>query len=47
VHSLSLLEPALPSVLGNSQAFTEMVGKVVALYSSGDKAGALATLARK
>ena len=43
VHSLALLEPALPSVLGNSQAFTEMVGKVVALYSSGDKATALAT----
>jgi len=43
VHSLALLEPALPSVLGTSQAFTEMVGKVVALYSSGDKAGALAT----
>jgi pimeloyl-ACP methyl ester carboxylesterase len=43
VHSLSLLEPALPSVLGNSQAFTEMVGRVVALYNSEDRAGALAT----
>jgi pimeloyl-ACP methyl ester carboxylesterase len=43
VHSLALLEPALPSVLGNSQAFTETVGKVVALYSSEDRAGALAT----
>jgi pimeloyl-ACP methyl ester carboxylesterase len=42
-HSLALLEPALPSVLGNSQAFTETVGKVVALYSSEDKAGAVAT----
>jgi pimeloyl-ACP methyl ester carboxylesterase len=47
VHSLALLEPALPSVLGNSQAFTEMVGKVVALYSSGDKAGAIARFAEE
>jgi hypothetical protein len=33
----------LPSVLGKSQAFTEAVEKVVALYSAGDKAGAIAT----
>ena len=42
-HSLALLEPALPSLLGNSQAFTETVGKVVALYNSEDRAGAVAT----
>src|SRR5262245_4466891 len=42
VHSLALLEPALPSVLGNSPAFTETVGRVVALYRSEDRAGAMA-----
>jgi pimeloyl-ACP methyl ester carboxylesterase len=47
VHSLALLEPGLPSVLGNSQAFTAMVGKQVALYSAGDKAGAIETLAEE
>jgi pimeloyl-ACP methyl ester carboxylesterase len=47
VHSLALLEPGLPAILGKSQAFTEMVGKQAALYGSGDKAGAIETLARE
>lgn len=38
VHSLALLEPALSSVLGNSQAFTDTVGKVAALQSASSHA---------
>ena len=47
VHSLALLEPALPSVLGNSQVFTEMVVKAAAMYSSGQKADAIETFAQE
>jgi pimeloyl-ACP methyl ester carboxylesterase len=47
VHSLALLEPALPSVLGNSQAFSEMVVKAAAMYSSGRKADAIDTFAQE
>jgi pimeloyl-ACP methyl ester carboxylesterase len=47
VHSLALLEPALPSVLGNSQAFSEIVRKAAALYGSGDKADAIETFAEE
>jgi pimeloyl-ACP methyl ester carboxylesterase len=47
VHSLALLEPALPSVLGNSQAFSEMLGNAAALYGSGNKAAAIETFARE
>jgi pimeloyl-ACP methyl ester carboxylesterase len=43
VQSLALLEAALPSVLGNSQAFSETVGKAAALYSSGRKADTIET----
>src|SRR5262245_1578701 len=47
VHSLALLEPALPSVLGNSQAFTEMVVKGAAIYKSGHKADAIESFAQE
>ena len=43
VHSLALLEPALPAVLGNSQAFGELVTKAAAMYGSGRKADAIET----
>ena len=41
VQTLALLEPALPSVLFNSPAFGAVMTKVISLYESGDKAGAL------
>ena len=41
VHSLALLEPALPSVLFNSPEFGKVAEKAGALYESGDKAGAI------
>ncbi len=47
VHSLALLEPALPSVLGNSQAFSELVVKAGAMYSSGRKADAIEAFAQE
>lgn len=45
VHSLALLEPALPSVLFNSPEFGAAFGEVGAKYASGDKAGAIETFA--
>jgi pimeloyl-ACP methyl ester carboxylesterase len=42
-----LVEPALPSVLGNSQAFSEIVVKAAAMYRSGDKAGAIETFGQE
>ena len=47
VHSLALLEPALPSVLFNSPEFGEVGEKAGALYESGDKAGAMETFAQE
>ena len=47
VHSLALLEPGLPSVLGNSQAFSEVVLKAAAMYRSGHKADAIETFAQE
>ena len=47
VHSLALIEPALPSVLGKSQAFSEIVVKAAAMYRSGDKAGAIETFGQE
>jgi pimeloyl-ACP methyl ester carboxylesterase len=47
VQSLALLEPALPSVLGNSQVFSETMVKAAGMYSSGDKVGATETFARE
>jgi pimeloyl-ACP methyl ester carboxylesterase len=47
VQSLVLLEPALPAVLGNSQAFSEMLGHAAALYGSGNKAAAIETFAQE
>ncbi len=41
VHSLALLEPALPSVLFNSPEFGAVAEKAVSSYESGDKAGAM------
>ena len=41
VHSLALLEPALPSVLFNSPEFGAVAEKAVSSYESGDKAGAV------
>ena len=47
VHSLALLEPALPSVLFNSPEFGALAAKVTPLYESGDKAGAIETFGRE
>src|SRR4029453_16339991 len=41
VHTLSLLEPGLPSILFNSPAFGAVMTKAGALFESGDKAGAM------
>jgi pimeloyl-ACP methyl ester carboxylesterase len=41
VHTLSLLEPALPSILFNSLAFGAVMTKAASLFESGDKAGAM------
>ena len=41
VQTLSLLEPALPSILFNSPAFGAVMTKAAALFESGDKAGAM------
>ena len=45
IHSLALLEPALPSVVFNSPEFGAIAAKVGSLYESGDKASALETFA--
>ena len=47
VHSLALLEPALPSVLFNSPEFGALAAKVTPLYESGDKTGAIDTFGRE
>jgi pimeloyl-ACP methyl ester carboxylesterase len=41
VHSLALLEPALPSIMFGSDEFLALAGKVGAMYQAGDKAGAV------
>jgi pimeloyl-ACP methyl ester carboxylesterase len=41
VHTLALLEPALPSVMFNSPEFVAQTAQVGPLYASGDKAGAV------
>jgi len=47
VHSLALLEAALPSVLSNSLQFGAMMEKAGSLYASGDKAGAVEVFAKE
>ncbi len=47
VHSLALLEAALPSVLFNSPEFGAAMEKAGSFYSSGDKAGAIDTFGRE
>jgi pimeloyl-ACP methyl ester carboxylesterase len=47
VQTLALLEPALPSVLFNSPAFGAVMAKAAALYTSGDKAGAMDTFGQE
>jgi pimeloyl-ACP methyl ester carboxylesterase len=47
VHSLSLLEPALPSILFNSSEFGELAAKVTPLYASGDRSGAIDTFGQE
>ena len=47
VHSLALLEPALPSVLFNSPEFGAVGEKAGSMYESGDKAGAVGAFARE
>ncbi len=47
VHSLALLEPALPSVLLNSPELRATLEKALALYGSGDKAGATDAFGRE
>jgi pimeloyl-ACP methyl ester carboxylesterase len=46
VHTLTVLEPGLPSVLENPQ-FGTAAEKVGALYASGDKRGAMETFAKE
>jgi pimeloyl-ACP methyl ester carboxylesterase len=46
VHSLALLEPALPSALDNPE-FGATAEKMGVLYASGDKAGAIEAFARE
>lgn len=46
VHSLTLIEPPLPSVLFNSSAFNDMVAKIMPLYATGQKVAALDTFAQ-
>jgi pimeloyl-ACP methyl ester carboxylesterase len=41
VHTLALLEPALPSILHNSAEFGALSAKVGPLYESGDRAAAV------
>jgi pimeloyl-ACP methyl ester carboxylesterase len=41
VHSLALVEPALPSILSNAPGFLALGEKAGGLYGSGDKAGAM------
>jgi pimeloyl-ACP methyl ester carboxylesterase len=41
VQTLSLLEPALPSILFNSPAFGAVMTKAASLFESGDTAGAM------
>lgn len=47
VHSVALLEPAVPSVLFNSPAFGAIAAKAGAFYGSGDKASAIEVFARE
>lgn len=47
VHSLALLEPALPSVLLNSPAFGAIAVKAGSMYESGDKTGAIETFGQE
>ncbi len=47
VHSLALLEPALPSALSNSPEIGAMFEKIGTLYESGDKAGAVEVFAKE
>jgi pimeloyl-ACP methyl ester carboxylesterase len=41
VHSLALLEPALPAIMFSSDEFLALSGKVGEMYQAGDKAGAV------
>ncbi|MCB0112412.1 MAG: alpha/beta hydrolase, partial [Caldilineaceae bacterium] len=43
VHSLALLEPALPAILFHDQAFGEVMAKATSHYEAGDKASAMET----
>jgi pimeloyl-ACP methyl ester carboxylesterase len=47
VHSLAVLDVALPSVIFNSSQFGAAAEKAGALYESGDKAGAVEAFARE
>jgi pimeloyl-ACP methyl ester carboxylesterase len=47
VHTLAVLEPALPSVLFNSPEFGAVMAKATSLYESGDKAGAIDTFGQE
>jgi pimeloyl-ACP methyl ester carboxylesterase len=47
VRSLSLLEPALPSILFNSPEFGALAATVTSKYESGDKAGAINAFGRE
>jgi pimeloyl-ACP methyl ester carboxylesterase len=41
VHSLTLMEPPFPWLIGNEPEYLETMGKAGSLYEAGDKAGAV------
>jgi len=47
VHSLALLEPALPSVLNNSPEFGAVATKAASQYEAGDTAAAMTTFGQE
>jgi pimeloyl-ACP methyl ester carboxylesterase len=47
IHTLALLEPALPAVLFNAPAFGAAITKAISLYEAGDKAGAMDTFGQE
>ena len=47
VHTLALLEPALPAVLSNSRKLVSVMQEALFLHDSGDKAGATDTFTQE
>lgn len=47
VQTLAVLEPALPSVLGNAPSFNETMSEAASLYESGNQVGAVETFGQE